>query len=508
MSDNIIDMLRESHKQNIKKRKQTGLRDYETFVEIIALLEREYLCDSERYYKIIDFKNRICKQIKYTVLKNTCVNIKKPQKVDSKTVNDAINAWKSECVFISEPSLHRDDEDNESWKLESSSEISNIIIENDPRKWLEVWFDSKKITQKSINDFIVNSERYPYDQLIAIMNCDFITNKPEKTRINLPVLKNALDLRIAQEIKMIHKQIAQKLKYEVDLKDNLSKFCLALTNRDCPVDRAIVYHFIWQVKRKIYGLKVYDHLMPIIYGAQGLGKSEAIKKLLSPLDGLWIEGKFTDLVDDRNAKFFESNFAMFFDEMKGATKADIEEIKERITSEFIKFRILYTHNMMRVNNNCSFIGASNKPVSLLIRDESGMRRFYEIKIEKKCHWNIINSIDYLAIWKDVNEEIDKPLIHAYLKDIQAQQEENREKSSLEQWLDEKEITAGNIKSELNATYNDYCHYCRLSGLYSDSKRIFGLKIKEKLNINSYVSNGKRYYNLNKEITDKIMNHGV
>lgn len=121
------------------------MRDYETFVEIIALLEREYLCDSERYYKIIDFKNRICKQIKYTVLKNTCANIKKPQKVDSKTVNDAINAWKSECVFISEPSLHRDnDDDTELWKLESSSEISNIIIENDPRKWLDVWFDSKK----------------------------------------------------------------------------------------------------------------------------------------------------------------------------------------------------------------------------------------------------------------------------------------------------------------------------------------------------------------------------
>jgi hypothetical protein len=507
MSDNIIDMLRESHKQNIKKRKQTGLRDYETFVEIIALLEREYLCDSERYYKIIDYKNRICKQVKYTVLKNTCVNIKKPQKVDSKTVNDAINAWKSECVFISEPSLHRDDDDIESWKLESSSEISNIIIENDPRKWLDVWFDSKKIKIRSCNEFYIEGERVPFDDLFATMNCDFIANKPEKTRINLQVLKNALDLKISLEQKKIKKTITDKLSYEIDLNNNMERFIKALLGKYDFITDMILRHFIWQVKRKINGLKIFDHLMPIIYGSQGIGKSEAIKKLLSPLDGLWIEGKFSDLIDDRNSKFFESNYIMFFDEMKGATKADIEEIKERITADFIKFRLLYSHNMMRVKNNCTFIGTSNKPVSLLIRDETGMRRFYEIEVQQNCDWNTINKIDYLAIWRDVDESLDKPFIAACRDEVKAQQENNRDKNSVEQWVDERYIAHGNEKCEATAVYNDYAHFCRLSGLYVDSRRVFGIKLKSIIKITSYPQNGKRYFNLNKLITDAILHHG-
>ena len=298
--------------------------------------------------------------------------------------------------------------------------------------------------------------------------------------------------------------IVEKLTYKPDLNGNMQRFITALLGKYDFITDMVFRHFIWQVKRKIFGKKVYDHLMPIIYGSQGIGKSEAIKRFLSPLDGLWIEGKFTDLIDDRNSKFFESNYIMFFDEMKGATKADIEEIKERITADFIKFRLLYSHNMMRVENNCTFIGTSNKPVSLLIRDESGMRRFYEIEILGNCDWDEINKIDYLAIWKDVDESLDKPFISACRKEIKEQQEANRDKNSVEQWIEEKNLAVGNLKSEVNTVYADYCHYCRLNGLYSDSKRVFAIKLKSKLKISSYPQSGKRYYNFNIEITDKVL----
>ncbi len=505
MSDNnLINILKESQKQNIKKRQLNALRDNDIFLEIIAMLEKEYLCDGERYYKITDYRNKVCKLIKHTNLKNACINIRKPQKVDSKTANEAIISWKSECNFISEPSLHREESDDDSWQLEAKSEINNIIIENDPRRWLDIWFNSRKIQMKSCNEFYMEGEKIPFDDLVATLNCDFISNKPEKTRINLQVLRNALDLKISSEQRKIRIMIIEKLTYTQDLNGNMEKFITALLGKYDFIADMIFRHFIWQTKRKIFGLKVYDHLMPIIYGSQGIGKSEAIKKLLSPLDGLWIEGKFTDLIDDRNSKFFESNYIMFFDEMKGATKADIEEIKERITADFIKFRLLYSHNMMRVQNNCTFIGTSNKPVSLLIRDETGMRRFYEIEIHGNCDWDTINKIDYLAIWRDVDEALDKPFIATCRKEIKEQQESNRDKNSVEQWIEEKNLTVGDKKSEVNNVYADYCHFCRLNGLYSDSKRVFGIKLKSKLQIASYPYSGKRYYNFNIEISDKAM----
>ncbi|WP_397602233.1 VapE domain-containing protein [Silvanigrella sp.] len=504
MSDKVVDLLKESHKQNIKKRSQFALRDNDIFLEIIAMLEKEYLCDGERYYKITDYRNRVCKLIKYTNLKNACINIRKTQKVDSKTANEAIIAWKSEVNFISEPSLLREESDDDSWQLEAKSEINNIIIENDPRRWLDVWFASKNIQIHSSNELSIDGEKFPIDEAIAVMNCDFITNKPDKTRITLQVLRNALDLKMAAELKKIRNKIISTLNFEADLNRNMERFVTALLGKYDHITDMVLRHFIWQVKRKIFGKKVYDHLMPIIYGSQGIGKSEAIKKFISPLDGLWIEGKFTDLTDDRNSKFFESNYIMFFDEMKGATKADIEEIKERITAEFIKFRLLFTHNMLRISNNCTFIGTSNKPVSLLIRDETGMRRFYEVEVLKECNWDEINKIDYLAIWKDVDESVDRPFISACKKEIKEQQELNRDKNSVEQWVEERSLSQGTTHCKLNDAYDDYCHFCSRSGLHSDSKRNFGIKLKAKLKVTSFILNGQRYYALNKEFTSQLL----
>lgn len=495
--------IKKSQIEAMKKENMQAHRTVDDFDELIYFLDCNYLFDGKIFYKKTDKSKFICIKTTPTELKNACIHFKKP-KVDNKMVTQVFNYWKKNTEYIKKPDFTRDEKNPFEWILEAKTEISNIFMENDPRIWVDVWFSSKNIKMKSCNEFYIGKDKIPFDILVATMNCDFIANKPEKTRINLQVLRNALDLKISIEQRKIRAMIVEKLTYKPDLNGNMQRFITALLGKYDFITDMVFRHFIWQVKRKIFGKKVYDHLMPIIYGSQGIGKSEAIKRFLSPLDGLWIEGKFTDLIDDRNSKFFESNYIMFFDEMKGATKADIEEIKERITADFIKFRLLYSHNMMRVENNCTFIGTSNKPVSLLIRDESGMRRFYEIEILGNCDWDEINKIDYLAIWKDVDESLDKPFISACRKEIKEQQEANRDKNSVEQWIEEKNLAVGNIKSEVNTVYADYCHFCRLNGLYSDSKRVFAIKLKSKLKISSYPQSGKRYYNFNIEITDKVL----
>ncbi len=509
MTDNKIDItdaLKKSHKQRRVKENYNAHYDLNTYDEIQYLLDKNYLFDGKFLYKIVKPYERICKKTTLSEVKNACIHVKPPNKADNTLVSKAINVWKTETDIIATPDYIREENDLINWVLEAKTEITNIAIENDPRRWVEIWFTSRNIQMKSCNEFYIDKDKLPFDILVATMNCDFISNKPEKTRINLQVLRNALDLKISSEQRKIREMIVEKLTYKPDLNANMHNFITALLGKYDFITDMILRHFIWQTKRKIFGKKVYDHLMPIVYGSQGIGKSEAIKKFISPLDGLWIEGKFTDLIDDRNSKFFESNYIMFFDEMKGATKADIEEIKERITADFIKFRLLYSHNMMRVQNNCTFIGTSNKPVSLLIRDETGMRRFYEIEIHGNCDWEAINKIDYLAIWRDVDESLDKPFIAACREQIKEQQENNRDRNSVEQWIEEKNLAIGNIKSEVNAVYQDYCHFCKLNGLYSDSKRVFGIKLKSKLKTSSFPQNGKRYYNFNIEITDKVLSY--
>lgn len=501
MSDNnLINILKESQKQNIKKRQMNALRDNDIFLEIIALLEKEYLCDGERYYKIIDYRNRICKLIKYTNLKNACINIKKPQKTDSKTANEAIIAWKSECNFISEPSLHREESDDDSWQLEAKSEINNIIIEHDPRRWLDVWLNCNKIRIAANGDMYGEDEtKLSKSKIIRQINCDFVSNKPEKTRINLPVLKDAFYLKIEEIVEKKRKELIDSFRHKIDLNNNISKFCKALTGNDNEVDRAVLYHFIWQVKRKMFGLKVYDHIMPIVYGPQQIGKSEAIKMLISPIKDLCVPAKFNHIIDERKSKSFERNFVMIFDEMQDANRVDIENIKEKITSERVAYRPLFTNDEEQVNNNCSFIGTSNQPLYRLIRDQTGMRRFYEIKTSK-CDWEEINKIDYMAIWLDVDEELEIPITRAFLGHIKAQQEENREKHSVELWIDENELIAGALRNEINTLYSHYTHYCSTGGLRPESKVWFSKKMIELLCLERMKSNGKVFYNLNKTLS--------
>ena len=308
------------------------------------------------------------------------------------------------------------------------------------------------------------------DNLISEMNCDFITYKPEKTRINLPVLRNALDLKLTAMTEASLKQVISKMKYKHDINQNMKKFVHALIGKDDEIVEAVLKHFVWQSKRKMFGLEVYDHLMPILYGStQRQGKSSAVRKFLSPINGLWCNAKLCDISDERKAKMFSNNFGAFFDEMQGASKLDMECIKERITSEFISFRALFTNVVSQLKNNSTPIGVANKPLALILRDSTGMRRFFEIEISKRCDWDAMNKIDFLALWQDIDEKQDIPYIEQFRSKIEAHQELSRDKCSVEQWIDEHELTPGEIKNILNDVYSHYCHFCSNSGVYADSK---------------------------------------
>lgn len=197
---------------------------------------------------------------------------------------------------------------------------------------------------------------------------------------------------------------------------------------------AVFNKFIWQVKRKINRIPVTDHLMPVILGPQRSGKSTLIRQLLHPIDELWVPSDFRQITDDRNTMLWR-NFAIFLDEMGFASKSDMETVKNVITTETLNRRIMRTTNMNVVPQNATFIGAANaNELADLIRDVSGTRRFIALDMKATPDRDVINFIDWRAVWQSVDETASDPMA-AFKGVLQAVQADDRTKSPVEDWID-------------------------------------------------------------------------
>lgn len=232
-----------------------------------------------------------------------------------------------------------------------------------------------------------------------------------------------------------------------------------ITDENQKLTTATLQHFIWQVKRKILGLEVLYHLMPIPVSEQGWGKSKFIEAFLSPVG--FVTTDFNNLSDDRQISLFQDNWILFLDEMQGAKKAEIELIKGIISATHRTARLFGTQKTVTFRQNATFIGAANKDIPDLIRD-SAMRRFYQIvfkKIEKENYDVINNQIEWIDLWRSVDENGPPPILK-FKKELEIIQETYKEISSLENWLnslDEKTFIFNHsyTATELYSRFSEY-----------------------------------------------------
>lgn len=176
------------------------------------------------------------------------------------------------------------------------------------------------------------------------------------------------------------------------------------------LDSIVLETFVWSVKRKLYGLPVVEHIMPVIAGPlQGTGKSYLIERLfLAPLEK-FVQLRSVDFVtDERNFKSLGHSLVVFFDEMARMGKADEESLKRVVSAIVLNYRPLHTNHTASVIQRNTFIGTSNKGLSELVKDTTGNRRFYEIPAGV-INREIVNKINYLSLWQSVNEQMECPL---------------------------------------------------------------------------------------------------
>ena len=194
----------------------------------------------------------------------------------------------------------------------------------------------------------------------------------------------------------------------------------------------ILRKFIWQVKRKIKGEIVTNHIMPVFTGPQGTGKSTFMHRFIDPVAELSSPTDFKQLTDDRNISLFK-NAILIVDEMGFANKADIETVKSIMTATELSRRPMRQNTSVNIRQDATFIGASNKELEQLIRDETGLRRFIGIQFKKEPDWEMIKGIEYDVIWRSIDEDSSDPSMNS-INDIQFAQEMARCKTPCEMWV--------------------------------------------------------------------------
>lgn len=288
-------------------------------------------------------------------------------------------------------------------------------------------------------------------------------NKANKTTFTLKAFRETdLEKAFSNHVEY------EKINYRVVVRNSLSHLDIASTDildkfvgaicRYSPdrweydLTKSVLMHWLWSVKVKMmFGpSKVVHHLMPILYGKkQGSGKSTAIRRLLGPIEDFTLSAKrLTDIADPREAALFKDNYAVVIEELAGAQKADIEQLKTVITESEVSFRRMRTNFNETVDQNSMFIGTSNKPIEDMIKDSTGMRRFFEIKVKDRLDWESINSIDYTLLWKSIDENLPTGYLDNYLDKLSEYQNIYVQEDPVEYVFQENSIriTAAHMKA--------------------------------------------------------------
>ena len=262
-----------------------------------------------------------------------------------------------------------------------------------------------------------------------------------KVKVSPAIFESIMNKLVADERDKRLGEIKEGIKYHSD-KFDFDKLTIAITGKSDQLVTATIKHFLWQVKRKLFNKPVKWHIMPVFVGAEASGKSELIKRMLSPINDLvYWDGDFKKLVDTREVYNLCNYYVYFIDEMSKADKADVETIKNKITSDDIQYRRLGTNTTLSAQNKATFIGAANVNIENIIKDPTSSRRFFQINTQRPMDWSFTAKFDALEMWQSINENNDADQI--YIKDcmeeLRAAQQSFKNKTPIEHFIKEEKL---------------------------------------------------------------------
>lgn len=208
---------------------------------------------------------------------------------------------------------------------------------------------------------------------------DMLSAPREKGGYGMQVGKNRIDCRIdaTAEANRVH-AVRDKLDEYARAwgrgrrnSDPVDVILDVLRLEDTPYHREAWSVFLIATAGRQYepGLK-FDNV-PILQGAQGLGKSTFVRRLAM--------GHFKELASefaDRKKMVESMGGAMICEvgELAGMTRSEIEDVKQFFSAAAFDVRHAYDRNITEIRFRCGFIGTTNR--SEFLRDPTGDRRFW------------------------------------------------------------------------------------------------------------------------------------
>lgn len=247
--------------------------------------------------------------------------------------------------------------------------------------------------------------------------------------------------------------------------NEIAKWITAVTGQASELDIAVMKHFMWQVKRKMLDLPVVYHICPIFFGKQNGGKTTSIQRLLDIAKDVVLELGPDEATDPRARSGFSNNYICFFDEMANMARVEMESLKRLITNNKLSYRPMHTNRIETAEQNCSFIGASNKSLQEVVFDPTGLRRFYELTCLDRADFDGINSVDYDAVWGSVDPASERGYTEPFLDQMSMHQSDRLTEDEVTHFVRELAINEQGPKKEIaaRALYDAYINWRAQSG---------------------------------------------
>ena len=334
------------------------------------------------------------------------------------------------------------------------------------RLYMAYWADKRdKMDGSNLTTFVLD-----YDEDLQKFNLANSGAADKKAIRGIP--KTLLEAAFEEFIIMIPKKLRALLAPTIvctgETLEPLKIWVKAVTGKTEADDVHIMAHWLWLVKRNALGLPVVHHIMPIVTSPrQGGGKSTAVRYLYGPLEKLALEQKVPQVVDDRSYTMYSNYLIVFLDEMAGADKVEIADFKRNVTSSTLTYRPMRTNTQVKIDNICSFIGSSNNQLFDIIKDTTGVRRFFQIEALDLLDQDTINTIEYMKIWQGIDENRPRGYFED-VKDIVAQKQDSMSmKDEVQLFVEEYHVLPidENIKT-INGKqlYNEYIFHTKNAGI--------------------------------------------
>lgn len=253
------------------------------------------------------------------------------------------------------------------------------------------------------------------------------------------------------------------------------------------IDALAIKQFIYQVKTKFINntITINNPLCLIIFGTQKVGKTRWVQDLVSPIKELYSEAKSSELSTDnyeKNVPALASNYIVYFDDLAKLGEGEIDNFKSFTTSSNVYFRVFRTQSRDTKTNVSTILASTNLPLSDILYDDTGNRRFYQFTTRMTLPQDLtpfykeINSIDYLKMWRGINENVE-PINEEMFKVIKEYQHTWGTNSTIHQFLSDCGDAFLKEEEEFDLTKHEKIDLNKLQKLIHSYANYFGIKIR-------------------------------